>query len=69
MKFSRKMCLRIILKVTKKGFNLFLQDRFIEKHKWDQIDPQSRFRVNNNYQQDSRVLYTFVRNKSSNIEW
>ena len=32
MKFSGKMCLKIILKVTKnQGFTLFLEDTFFEK--------------------------------------
>ena len=43
MKFSGKMCLKIILKVTKKqGFNLSLEDAFFEKPqggRGDQTDP------------------------------
>ena len=50
MKFSRKMCFKILLKVTKnQGFNLSLEDTFFEKPRWgrgDQIDPRSRCRVN-----------------------
>ena len=35
MKFSEKMCLNIILKVTKKqGFILSLEDAFLEKLQW-----------------------------------
>ena len=42
MKFSGKMCLMIILKVTKnQGFTLFLEDTFFEKPQGGggQIDP------------------------------
>ena len=47
MKFSRKMCLKMILKVTKnQGFTLSVEDTFFEKPQgWCQIDPPSRFRV------------------------
>ena len=46
MKFSGKMCFKIILKVTKnKGFTLSLEDTFFEKPQGGQIDPPSRFRV------------------------
>ena len=42
MKFSGKMCLMIITKVTKNhGFTLCLEDTIFEK----KIDPPSRFRV------------------------
>ena len=53
MKFSGKMCLEIILKVTKnQGFTLSLGDIFFEKPQWgegvksDPPPPPSRFRVN-----------------------
>ena len=48
MKFLGKMCLKIILKVTKnQGSTLFLKDIFFEKpHGGGQIDPPSLFRVN-----------------------
>ena len=51
MKFSKKMCLKILLKVKKnQGFNLSLEDIFSENHGgggWvGQINPRSRFRVN-----------------------
>ena len=51
MKFSAKMCFTIVLKVTKKqGFTLSVEDTFFEKpHGWGQIDPPSRFRVNDTY--------------------
>ena len=46
MKFSGKMCLMIILKVTKnQGFTLRLEDTFLEKPQGSQFDPLSRFRV------------------------
>ena len=47
MKFSGKMCVMTILKVTKnQGFILFSEDTFFKKQQgWDQIDPPSRFRV------------------------
>ena len=48
MKFSGKICFKIILKVTKKqGFTLSLEDTFFEKPQGGgQIDtPPSRFRV------------------------
>ena len=39
MKFSEKMCLKMILKVTKtQGFTLSLKDAFSEKPQWGQID-------------------------------
>ena len=39
MKFSGKMCLKIILKVTKnQGFNLSLEDTFFEKPQGGQTD-------------------------------
>ena len=50
MKFTGKMCLMIILKVTKnQRLNLSLEDALFEKPQGDQIDPLpplSRFRVN-----------------------
>ena len=49
MKFSGKMCLMIILKVTKdQGFTFSLEDTFFEKLQGGggQIDAPSRFRVN-----------------------
>ena len=40
MKFSRKMCLNIILKVTKnQGFTLSFEDTFFEKPQRGQIEP------------------------------
>ena len=40
MKFSGKMCLKIILKVTKnQGFTLSLEDTFFEKPQGGQIAP------------------------------
>ena len=40
MKFSGKMYLMTILKVTKnQGFNLSLEDTFLEKPQRDEIDP------------------------------
>ena len=40
MKFSGKMCLRIILKVTEnQGFTLSLENTFFEKPQGGQIDP------------------------------
>ena len=48
MKFSGKMCLMIILKVTKnQDFTLCLEDTIFEKPQGGggQIDPPSRFRV------------------------
>ena len=51
MKFSGKMCLKIILKFTKNyGFTLYLEDTLFKKpHGRVQIDPPSRrFRVNAN---------------------
>ena len=49
MKFSGKMCLKMILKVTKnQGFTLSLEDTFFEKPQGrggGQIDRPSRFRV------------------------
>ena len=52
MKFSRKICLKIILKVTNQGFTISLEDTFFKKPQGvggggrGQIDPTSRFRVN-----------------------
>ena len=45
MKFSGKMCLKIILKVTKKqGFSLSLEDTLFEKPQGGgQIDPPQPF--------------------------
>ena len=51
MKFSGKISLKIILKVTKnQGFTLALEDTFFEKPQGGggQIDPPSRFRVSCN---------------------
>ena len=50
MKFSRKIYLKIILKVTKnRGFSLYLEDTLFEKPRGgegrSQIDPISGFRV------------------------
>ena len=48
MKFSGKMCLKIILNVTKsQGFTLSLEDKFFEKPQGraGQIGPPNRFRV------------------------
>ena len=47
MKFSGKMCLKIILKVIKnQGFTLSVEDTFFERPQgWHQIDPPSRCRV------------------------
>ena len=46
MQFSGKMCLMIILRVTKNhGFTLCLEDTIFEKAHGGQIDPPSRFRV------------------------
>ena len=48
MKFSRKICLKIILKVTKKqGFTLFLEDTFPKNHRGIKLTPPppSHFRV------------------------
>ena len=47
MKFSGKMWLMIIIKVTKKqGFKLSLEDTFFEKSQGEgQIDTPKRFRV------------------------
>ena len=40
MKVSEKMCLKIILKVTKdQGFTLSLEDTFSKNHRGGQIDP------------------------------
>ena len=40
MKFSGKMCFKIILKVTKnQGFTLSLEDTFFEKPQDGQVDP------------------------------
>ena len=40
MKVSEKMCLKIILKVTKDpGFTLLLEDTFSKNHRSGQIDP------------------------------
>ena len=54
MKFSEKMCLKIMLKVTKnQGFTLSLKDTFFEKPQEVQIDTPCplphprRFRVKN----------------------
>ena len=49
MKFSGKMCLIIILKVTKnQGFILYLEDTFFEKPQVESIwSPPSCFRVKN----------------------
>ena len=42
MKFSGKMCLKIVLKVTKnQGFTLSLEDAFFEKPLGGKIDPSS----------------------------
>ena len=56
MKFSRKICLKIILKVTKnQGFTIPLEDTFFKKPQGGggggrgergQIDPPTSFRVN-----------------------
>ena len=55
MKFSGKMCLMIILKVTKnQGFTLCLEDTIFKNHRGGQIEPSpplpplppGRFRVN-----------------------
>ena len=54
MKFSGKICFKIILKVTKKqGLTLSLEDTFFENQRswvggWvgGQVDPPSRFRFN-----------------------
>ena len=46
MKFSGKMRLTIILKVTKnQGFSLTLEDTLFEKPQGGQTDPPSRVRV------------------------
>ena len=46
MKISGKMCLMIILKVTKnQGFTLSLEDTFFEKPQGCPADSPSRFRV------------------------
>ena len=46
MKFSEKMCLKIILKVTKiQGFTLSLEDTLFNKPQGGQIDLPSGFRV------------------------
>ena len=46
MKFSRKILLMTILKVTKnQGFTLSLEDKFFEKPQGGQVDPTNRFRV------------------------
>ena len=46
MKISGKMCLMIILNVTKnQGFTLSLEDTFFEKPQGCPADPPSRFRV------------------------
>ena len=58
MKVLEKMCLKIILKVTKdQSFTLLLEDTFSKNHRSGQIDPPpplppSRFRV--------KVLYGIV---------
>ena len=62
MKFSGKMCLMIILKVTKKqGFTLSLEDTFFEKQqeKGDQIEPPSRFRVKHFCKENKRCHLFF----------
>ena len=44
MKFSGKMCLKIILKVTEnQRFTLSLEDTFSEIPQWGQIDPHQPF--------------------------
>ena len=50
MKFSGKMCLKIILKfIENQGFTLSLKDTFLENHsgggQTDHLSPRSRFRV------------------------
>ena len=46
MKFSGKMCLMIILNVTKKhGFSLSVEDTFFEKPHGGQIDPLAVLRL------------------------
>ena len=50
MKFSGKMCFKIILKVTKnQGSTLSIEDTFFEKPQRDQLDPPPprHFRVKN----------------------
>ena len=52
MKFSGKMCLKLILKVTKnQGFTLSLEDTFFEKPHGGQTDPPppSYFRVKDDF--------------------
>ena len=65
MKFSGKMCLMIILKVTKnQGLTLSLEDTFIEKRQGGQIEIPSRFTVNNKtYQQEANLfsIETFLK--------
>ena len=40
MEFSKKMCLKITLKITKnQGFTLTLENAVLEKPQGDQIDP------------------------------
>ena len=47
MRFSGKMWLLIILKVTKKhGFTLSLEDKFLEKSQGGQIDPPAVLGLN-----------------------
>ena len=47
MKFSGKLCCKIIFKVTKnQGFTLPLENTFLEKPQGCQVDPPSLFSVN-----------------------
>ena len=54
MKFSGKMCLKTILKVTKtQGFTLSIDDTFLEKPTGGcQIDPPISFRVKKRFLQN-----------------
>ena len=68
MKFSGKMCLMTILKVTKnQGFTLYLEDTFFGKPQGEEkLTPPSRFRVNN-YNVDILTPLQIISHKLKNI--
>ena len=50
MKFSGKICFKIIVKVTKnQGFTLYLEETFFEKSQEGQFDPPRQIRVNGDF--------------------
>ena len=50
MKFSGKICFKIIVKVTKnQGFTLYLEETFFEKLQEGQSEPPRQIRVNGDF--------------------